>query len=98
MSVVLVMFASRPTLETLRLAFELEDKFLEFLDLEATLLNLDLEVNIMFKSRIDLVWSSLGKLAFFEEMYAELDVEVFFFEGVDVLLLGVRIWSVCEDW
>jgi hypothetical protein len=25
-------------------------------------------------------------------MYAELDVEVFFLEGVDVLLLGVRIW------
>jgi hypothetical protein len=44
------MFASRSTLETL--AFELEDKFLEFLDLEASLLNLDLEVNILPKSSI----------------------------------------------
>jgi hypothetical protein len=56
-SVVMIMFASRPTLETLQLAFELEDKFLQFLDLKATLLNLDLQVNILFKSRIDLVWS-----------------------------------------
>jgi hypothetical protein len=56
-SVVLIIFASRSTLETLQLAFELEDKLLEFLDLEATLLNLDLDVNILFKSRIDLVWS-----------------------------------------
>jgi hypothetical protein len=39
------MFASRSTLETL--AF----------DLDATLLNLDLEVNILAKSSIDLVWS-----------------------------------------
>jgi hypothetical protein len=51
------MFTSRPTLETLQLAFELEDKLLEFLDLEATLLNLDLEVNLLFEGGIDLVWS-----------------------------------------
>jgi hypothetical protein len=56
-SVVLIMFASRPTLETLQLAFELEDEFLEFLDLEVTLLNLDLEVNILLQSGINLVWS-----------------------------------------
>jgi hypothetical protein len=56
-SVVMIMFARRPTLETPQLAFELEDKFLECLDLEATLLNLGLEVNILFKGSINLVRS-----------------------------------------
>ena len=56
-----------------------KDEFLEFLDLEAKLLNLDFEVDVLFEGSIDLVWGELSK-TFFEEMYTEFDVEVFFFK------------------
>jgi len=74
-----IMFACRTTLEALQFALKFKNKFLEFLDLEATLLNLDFEVDVLFEGGIDLVWGELGK-TFFEEMYTELDVEVFFFK------------------
>jgi hypothetical protein len=80
-----IMLACRATLEALQFALELEDKLLEFLYLEAALLDLDLEVDVLFEGSIDLVWSELCK-TFFEKVYAEFDIEVFFLEGVDVLL------------
>jgi len=54
---------------------EVKDEFIEFLYLEATLLNLNLEVDIVFEGGIDLVRGELRK-TFFEKVYAELDVEV----------------------
>jgi len=52
------------------------DEFIEFLYLEATLLNLNLEADVVFEGGIDLVRGELRK-TFFEKVYAELDVEVF---------------------
>jgi len=49
------MFSRRTTLEALQFAFKLKSKFLEFLDLEATLLNLDFEVDVLFEGGIELV-------------------------------------------
>ena len=51
-----------------------KDESLEFLDLEAKLLNLHFEVDVLFEGGIDLVWGELS--TFFEEMYTEFDVEV----------------------
>ena len=49
------------------------------------MLDLNLQVDVLFEGCIDLVWRELCK-AFLEEVYTEFDIEVFFFEGVDVLL------------
>jgi len=80
------MFSCRTTLEALQFALKLQHEFLQFLDLEATLLHLDFEVDVLFEGGIDLVWGELGK-TFSEEMCTELDVKVVFYKRVDVLLL-----------
>ena len=74
-----IMFACRTTLEALQFVLKFDDEFLEFLDLEATLLNLDFEVDVLFEGGIDLIYGELSK-TFFEEMYTKFDVEVFFFK------------------
>jgi len=70
------MFACRTTLEALQFALKLQHEFLQFLYLEATLLNLNLEIDIVFEGGIDLVRGEL-RMTFFEKVYAELDVKVF---------------------
>ena len=62
-----IVFTCRTTLEALQFALKFKDKFLEFLDLEATLLSLDFEVNVLFEGGIDLVWGELGERFFFSE-------------------------------
>jgi hypothetical protein len=71
-------------LETVELALELEDEFLELLELHAALLDLDLEADVLLEGGIDLVWGELCE-ALLEKVDAQLDVEVFFLEVVDVL-------------
>jgi len=56
-------------LEALQFALKFKDKFLEFLNLEATLLNLDFEVDVLFEGGIDLVWGELGETFLSESMY-----------------------------
>jgi len=56
-----------PPLEALQFALKFKDKFLEVLDLEATLLNLDFEVDVLFEGGIDLVWGELGEMFFLSE-------------------------------
>jgi len=73
-----ITFTCRTTLEALQFVLKFKDESLEFLDLEAKLLNLNFEVDVLFEGGIDLVCGELSK-TFFEEMYTEFDVEVFFF-------------------
>ncbi len=59
----------------LKFALEFQDKHLVLLHLEATLLNLDLEVDVLFQGGIDLIGGELRE-TFLEEMNLEFDVEV----------------------
>ena len=63
---------------------KLRDELFELFEFHITLLDLDLEIDILFESSINLIRCKLCE-TFFEEMDAEFDIEVFFLEVVDVL-------------
>ena len=67
-----------------KFAFKFKDELFVLLHLEAPLLHLDLQIDILLQSGIDLVRCELGE-SFLEEVDLELDVEVLFLEGVDML-------------
>jgi len=63
---------------------KLRDELFELFKFHITLLDLDLEIDILFESSIDLIRCELCE-TFFEEMDTEFDIEVFFLEVVDML-------------
>lgn len=71
-------------MRTLEFAFKLEDKPFEFLEFKTALLDLDFERDVLFKCSVDLIGGELSE-SFFEKVDSQLDVEIFLFEGVDVL-------------
>ena len=54
------------------------------LHLDTSLLNFNLEIDVLLEGSINLVWSKLGK-SFLEEMDLELDIKVLLLKGVNML-------------
>ena len=71
-------------LQSLQLPLELQDELLELLHLHASLLHLDLEVDVLLERSIYLVRSELSE-SFLEKVDLELDVKVLFLQAVNVL-------------
>ena len=68
----------------LKLILQLENELPNLLELHAALLNLNLEVDVLFECSFHLVWSELSK-TFLQEMDLELYIKILLLEVVDVL-------------
>jgi hypothetical protein len=73
-------------LRTLKLLLHFQQELLVFLEFYTSRLNFDFEIDILLKRALNVIWSQLGE-SFFQEMYFELQGEVFLLK---------RVYNLCR--